>query len=334
MSSTPTSLWKDVRRWLPGVVISVVALIALFRLASWEDLSMAFAAIRPLNVTVAVILILVSLGTRAQAWRVLLEGRSSFSQAYFIVNAGYLLNNLFPLRAGELGRAVLMGRSAKVSPFHVLSTIVLERAFDLAMAAALLLATLPLALGMEWAKPVALVTLIAVLGGLAALYLVARYNQQVQAFLERLSQRWPFVQRYIIPRIGSLMKGLGALTHPKQFFLSVFWIAMSWVIWVCVYWIMMLPIAPEAPIWWAGFADGVLAMGIAIPSAPSALGVFEAALVGALSLLGVNPSAALAYAITMHLLQFVTTGILGFWGLAREGRSLSGVFSEIRIRGE
>jgi hypothetical protein len=65
-----------------------------------------------------------------------------------------------------------------VSPLHVLSTIVIERAFDLAMAAILLLTTLPLALGMAWARPVAIITLVVVISGLIALYLVARNNER------------------------------------------------------------------------------------------------------------------------------------------------------------
>ncbi|NMC79026.1 MAG: hypothetical protein GYA59_06675, partial [Chloroflexi bacterium] len=109
--STKKSLWRDVRRWLPGVLISVVALFALFRLASWQDLGMAFSTIQPLNLGVALCLTILSLGTRGLAWRVLLERKATLRQAFFVVNEGYLLNNLFPLRAGEFGRAVFMGKA-------------------------------------------------------------------------------------------------------------------------------------------------------------------------------------------------------------------------------
>lgn len=330
--NTDKSLWRDVRRWLPGVLISAVALFALFRLASWQDLGMAFSTIQPLNLGAALFLTIFSLGTRGLAWRVLLEKKATLRQAFFIVNEGYLLNNLFPLRAGEFGRAVLMGKTTGLGPLHVLSTIVIERAFDVAMAAGMLLATLPLALGMSWARPVAIVTLVLVAAGLALLYLMARYNQQVQEWLMRMGKRWPLVEKYIVPHLGSLLNGLRVLTRPSQFLQSLLWIAASWLLWVVIYYLMLLPIAPQAPFWWAAFADAVLALGIAIPSAPSAVGVFEAAMVGALTLVGVNTSAALAYAIMMHFLQFMVTAIFGFWGLAQERRSLSSLFAEISVR--
>jgi len=310
-------------------MISVVALFALFRLASWEGLSAAFSQVRLLNLAGAVLLTVLSLMTRARSWQILLNHRTTLRQAFFIINEGYLLNNLFPLRAGELGRAVFMGQASRLGPFHVLSTIIIERAFDLAMAAILLLTTLPLALGMDWARPVAIVTLIAVAIGLGVLYWMARSQEKVKVIVEKLGRRWPVIERLAAPRIGSLLDGLSALTSPAAFLSSLFWIAASWAMWVLIYYIMLIPIVPEAKLWWAAFADGVLALGIAVPSAPGALGVFEAALVGALTLLGVPTSSALAYAILMHFVQFVSTGLLGLWGLFSERRSLKGLFSEI-----
>lgn len=324
------SLWQDARRWLPGVLISGVALFVVFRVANWADLSLAFKNIQPLNLTIAVTITVLTLGTRAFAWRQLLEEKASFRDAFFIINEGYLLNNLFPLRMGEIGRAVFMGRAINLSPLHVLSTIVIERAFDLAMAAGLLLSTLPLALGMDWAKSTAWIILILVIMGLLVLFLMARYHVQVKGFIERVGKRWPWFERLALPRIGSLLNGLSALTQPSRFIGSLFWIFISWAGWVFTHFVMLRMIAPGAPFWWAAFVDGVLALGVAVPSAPAALGVFEASLVGALTLLGVNASTALAYAILMHFLNFVSTGVFGLIGLVLEGRSLTMLFADIR----
>lgn len=326
------SLWRDVRRWLPGVLISGVALFALFRMATWQDLTVAFKSIQLTNLLAALALTLVSLVVRSAAWQALLGGTPNLVQTFFIICQGYLLNNLFPLRAGEIGRAVFMGRAIGVSPFHILSTIVIERAFDLAMAAILLLSTLPLAIGAEWAKPVATVTLVLVVAGLAAMFLMARYAEKVHAWLFRIGQRWPAAQRIVLPRIDSMLDGLGALKSLNQFLKVTFWIVVSWGIWVLVYYVMLLPIAPQAPLWWAAFADAILALGAAIPSAPASLGVYEASMVAALSILGVAYSPALGYAVLMHFIQFATTAVLGFWGLARERRSLSSLFREARMQ--
>ena len=323
---------RAVLRWLPGVLISLVALFVVFRLASWEDLGPALARFRPVFILAGVVSTLLFLGIRAIAWRAILGGKASVIQTFWAINQGYLLNNIFPLRAGELGRAVLLGQAANLRAVHVLSSIIIERAFDLAIAAGLLLATLPLALGMAWARPVALLTLLLVIAGLVVLYVVSRNHDPVVRWVEKLGERWGVVRRVIVPQIRSLLEGLGTLSNARQFVLSIFWLGLSWLVAVTQYYIFILAIEPQAPYWWGAFTDGVLALGIAIPSAPAAIGTFEAAIVGALNVLGIDETSALAYAITLHFIQFVVTGILGLTALLRQGKSLGNFLRDLRVR--
>jgi hypothetical protein len=325
-------LWRSARRWLPGAIISLIALVTVFRLASWEDLKLAFTTIQPLNLLIAVVLLIVSIGTRAMAWRVLLNYRATFKQSFFIICEGYFLNYILPLRAGEIGRAVFMGETSGLGPFHVLSTIVIERAFDLAMASGLLLTTLPLVLGVSWARPVAIITMALVIIGLFALYLIARNSQKVHGWVSRLGKRWPLIQKWVVPSLDSLLEGLGTLTRLNQFLLTVFWILLSWILWVSIYFIMLQPVIPGFPFYRAMFMTGVLALGVAIPQAPGGLGVFEASVVATLAIFGVSPSVALAYALMMHFMQFVVDGTFGFIELVRSRNSISNLFEQIQIR--
>ena len=331
--TTRASLWREARRWLPGAIISVIALVILLTLSKWNwaDLIQSWRAFQWQTLAIIIGLNVFSLFVRAALWRTLLEERTTLTRSFFIINIGYILNNLFPLRMGEIGRAVFMGGATRLSPFHVLSTIVIERAFDLVMAAILVLSTLPLALGQDWMRPVATVTLVVVVGMLAVLFLMARYRERVHQISIRLGQRWRLVQKYIIPQVDALLEGLQALTNPRRFLLVLFWVVFNWSIWILMYYIGIRSMVQNAPLWWAMFADSLLALGVAIPSAPAALGVYEASMVAALSILGVAYTTALAYAFLMHFMQFVITGIFGFWGLAREGKSLSNLWAEIRM---
>jgi hypothetical protein len=60
------------------------------------------------------------------------------------------------------------------------------------------------------------------------------------------------------------------------------------------------------------------------------VGVFEAAIVGALALFGVDASVALAAAITAHLIQILVTGVLGTYALFKDGESLTGLYRRVR----
>jgi glycosyltransferase 2 family protein len=328
LNSSKNKFWKNASRWLPGVLISVVALFVVFRLSNWKDLGKAFLSVKPISFLFIVILTCIFLLFRAIAWRILLEKKVSIKQTFLTINIGYLLNNLFPLRAGEIGRALFLGQSSGLGMMRVLPTVVIERAFDLAFAAISLLITLPMALAMEWVRPVANTTLILVILGIGGLYLIARFDDKVHAWIIKVGKNWSLIDRYIIPQINSLLKGLSVLKNPKSFIASIFWIGCSWIIAYVVYFVVLVGMVPSAKFWWGIFTDAVLSMGIAIPSAPAALGVFEASLVGALAILGISNTSALAYAIIMHFMQFVTTGLIGFYALAREGKSIGKLFGE------
>ena len=322
MSSHKSSQFKSLLGWLPGLVISLVAVLIIIQLVNWADLGSSLRKFTPFYIAASVTLTLLFLGVRSIAWRSLLGGRAKISQTFWVINQGYLLNNLLPFRAGEVGRAILLGQSTGLGTAHVLSSIIIERAFDLIIAAMLLLTTLPLALGMAWARSAAVITLLFVSILILFLFMIANRQERVKKLVATVSTHWDWVHRKITPQINSLLNGLEALSNPRQFFISIFWLLLSWVIAVTQYFVLLLALDSSAKFWWGMFTDGVLALGIAIPSAPASLGTFEAAIVGALSVLKIDQTAALAYGVTVHFLQFLLTGILAVIGLTLQGQSL------------
>ena len=72
---------------------------------------------------------------RAQVWRTLLRNRPSYSDTFWTVGEGYLLNNFLPFRLGEIGRAFLLSRKSGMQFMEIFPTIVIERAMDLGYSA-------------------------------------------------------------------------------------------------------------------------------------------------------------------------------------------------------
>ncbi|MFN2126906.1 MAG: hypothetical protein ACK2TU_03515, partial [Anaerolineales bacterium] len=52
--------------------------------------------------------------------------------------------------------------------------------------------------------------------------------------------------------------------------------------------------------------------------------------VAALSAFNLDPSTALAYALTAHIFNFIVTGLIGSYGFAQEGETLAGLYNRIR----
>jgi uncharacterized protein (TIRG00374 family) len=269
---------------------------------------------------------LISMAARALAWQVILGGRASLLRMLAALNQGYLMNNLLPWRMGELGRAILLGRRPGLSPAMVLSSIVVERLFDMLLAVALLLALSPVAFGASWAPRAALVGGLAVILALGVLWLVLARPEAIEWMLRRLPGglgRWQGLWE-------NLRAGLASLRDARQLLAGFAWMVLSWALAGGEYWLVLRAFVPEAQATWALLALCVSLLGVAIPSAPGYIGVFEASAVAALAVFHVDSSLALGYALILHGLHFGTTTLLGAAALAGEGETLTGALRLIR----
>jgi uncharacterized protein (TIRG00374 family) len=327
---------KGIPNWLkivPGILFSVLAVFAVLKFVNPQDLRDAFSTVSIKFILAIAAMNVASLLLRGKAWQTILDGKIRFWDSFFGVSEGYFLNNILPFRAGEFGRSFFVGRKSGLGTFYTLSSIVIERAFDIAFAALLIVVTLPNLNGMEWAKPIAIVALVLVFIGMVCLFLLTRNKEKVLAWVGKLEGKSRFFD-VVVPMARNVIEGFSTIRRPSQFFLSLFWIALCWGVWVALYYLTVIQVLPGQPLWTGAFIASVLALGVAIPSAPAALGVFEAAVTGAVVLLGGTAGSAFGYALIVHLTHFVVVGILGMWGLARDQVSFSTLVNDVLKRRE
>ncbi len=266
---------------------------------------------------------------RGFVWRTLLRNKASYQDAFIKVNEGYLLNNILPFRLGEIGRAFLLGRKANIDFWQVVPSILIERALDLAFAAGIILSTLPFVIGIPWAKQAAIITGAIVLLGLAGVYFLAHNRQRALVWIDRAGQRWPMVSRLAGRRVVAFFDGLEIIRDGRLFLSALGWEALDWLVAVLQYYLFMRAFLPSPNLLWVVFALGVGALGIAAPSSPGAVGVFEIAFVGALAVFGVDASTSTAIALSIHFTSYIATGLIGGFGLYKDGESLSSLYNRL-----
>ena len=321
---------KDMKRWLPGAIISIVLIAAILY---FVDLGAMVEAVRHANFPLLLFAFLVGflwLLIRALVWRTLLRDRPSFSDVFWTIGEGYLLNNFLPFRLGELGRAFLLSRKTGMQFMEILPTIVIERATDLGYSAVVLLAALPYVVGAKGTERIGIIVGIVVLIGFVILYLLARYNQWAQDLFHRLSARWTPLQKFGGSFLESFFTGLGVLTDSWLFLRFLFWMTLNWAVAIFSYYLIIRAFFPQAQIVWGMFGLGAAAFGGAIPSLPGAVGTFEGAFGGAITLLTGDESTALAVALTGRLYNYINSGVIGGIGLLREGQTLSGIYQQLK----
>jgi glycosyltransferase 2 family protein len=323
------SLKSNWKRILPGLIISLAALVVVFSLI---DLRKLGEAIQKADVRFLVLGILsegVWLLVRGLVWRTLLQNKATYRQSFITINEGYLLNNILPFRLGELGRAFLIGRKAQLNFWRVIPSILIERALDLAIAVGIFMCTLPFVIGVSWAKQAALVIGIAVLVGLAVLYFVARNRERVLGWIDHTAARWSLVKKLTGRRVVAFFDGLGIITDGQLFVKALGWEGLNWLVAVLQYYLFLRAFFPSPSLLWVLFALGVGALGIAAPSSPGAIGVFEAVLVGALVVFGLEASPATAFALSVHFTSYIVTALIGGYGLYKDGESLSSLYTRL-----
>ena len=320
---------KNSKRWLPGALVSIALIAAILYYVDFGTMLDSIRAADYRLLAIATVLSFIWLFVRAKVWQTLLRDKPTYKDVLFSAGEGYLLNNFLPFRLGEIGRAFLLSRKSGMQFGEILPTIFIERSVDLAFSAAIFLAALPFVVGTKGSERIGIIVGVIVIIGLVVMYIVARNNQWALDLFHKLSARWPAIQKFGGSFLESFFAGLGVLTDGWLFLRFLFWMTLDWAIALVAYYLMILAYFPQAQWIWGLFILGAAAFGGAVPSLPGAVGTFEGAVAGALTLLANDQSTALAVALTARFYNYLNSGVIGGIGLLREGQTLSGVYHQL-----
>ena len=163
--------------------------------------------------------------------------------------------------------------------------------------------------------------------GLIAILLrnAERFISWIQSQLARFSR---LDQSRVERVLNDLKNGLKMAGGPRQ--LTIGWL-MSFAIWGAFFvfaYLVLIGLNINLPIPQM-IAISMLTLAVAPPSAPGTPGIYQATIVGALSLIaGLDLALMTTYAIMIHILQIFPLMFLGFWGLLRTNLSVRGLLRQ------
>lgn len=321
----------DWRRISLGVVISVGSLGIIFYFVDFQRFvdAVRLADYRLLLLGFGITLLW--LIVRGVVWRILLQDKVQYKAVFWTLNEGYMLNNILPFRLGEVGRAFLLSAKSILNFWEVLSSIVIERSLDLALAVGLLFITLPFVVGASWASQAALGVGVFILLLFIGLYFLAQYRDRALQLFQNMGTRWPFLMKLGGKAVPNFLNGLAVLTDTGRFLRAIGWMILNWALSIIQFYVVMSAFFANPETIWAAFAVAVAALGIAAPSSPGAVGVFELSIVGSLALFSLDPAIALAYALSLHVIQYLVIGVLGTYAFIKDGVSLLEIYQHARV---
>ena len=308
---------------LLGLAVSLVCGWLALRRVNLHDVADALRGARYVWLLPALAALAAGVLMRTERWRLLFtpEGRPSLGVTFWAYATGLFLNNVLPARAGEVARVLALNRETGIPRTQGLVTVVVERVFDLASLAILLLALVGFV--PHTATVVNLLVASGVILVLTALLVGVLAIARLRPHVARLIHRLPVVGGARGDRtINSLGRGLSTLRRRDLAAPVLAWSLASWLALGLSNW-LVLQAFPGIHAPWHAAVLALVTTNLAqvLPSSAGAIGVFEVAAKAALTAYGASDALALSYGLVLHAVNLVPYLVLGAFALGRIGLS-------------
>jgi len=240
--------------------------------------------------------------------------RYRFRECSTAILAGYVTNNIFPFRLGELVRIDLLARAGEISRGSTVAVVALERLLDLISFLMLFALVVPL-LAIDLSGDRRLAWLLgAIVGALLAMAWLTTNPSRFPRFVVFFSRPFsPRLQAWLFQKSQRFVDGLSALRSSRAVVEALsltFAIRLVGMLTIqCWLWAFGIELPLYAPLIVMVF----LSIGTMVPSSPGFIGTFHFSVAYALELLGVDPSTAASVAIAGHFMATVPWTIIGLF---------------------
>ncbi|HWQ13554.1 MAG TPA: lysylphosphatidylglycerol synthase transmembrane domain-containing protein [Roseiflexaceae bacterium] len=303
--------WK---LWL-GVAISAVFLWAALR---GLDLEHFWEVVRQANYWWLIPGVAVYFGAvwmRTWRWHFMLRHLKPIPTArlFPVVVIGYMGNNVYPARAGEVLRSYVLRRMEGVPISASLATVVLERLFDGLVMLLFVFATLPFAPLPPGYSALVSVFSALFLGALVVFLALAARPQRVgQVYTWLVDRLLPARLRPgVHGTFDRFVTGLQSLRSPKELVLIVLSSCAIWLTETLKYWFVMQAFPFEVSFLVLMLMTAVVNLATTLPSSPGYIGTFDLPGIAVLTAYGVGQALAASYTLVLHVALWLPITALG-----------------------
>jgi hypothetical protein len=251
-----------------------------------------------------------------------------------VVVIGYMGNNVYPARAGEVLRSYVLRRKENIPISVSLTTVLLERLFDGLVMLLFILATLPFA-----PLPAIYRTLVLIMSALFGVALVVFLF--VAARPARFEWRYTWLVDHLVPRMlrshvrglfDRFVEGLQALRSPRDVVLIFFCSALTWLVEAASYWLVLQAFPFSVSLAVILLLTAVINLFTTIPSTPGHVGTFDAPGIAILMQFGFARAMAAGFMLVLHVTLWLPITLLGAFYMLRESVSWSDIERAAQIK--
>jgi uncharacterized protein (TIRG00374 family) len=313
---------KSWRLWL-GLVISAIflyyALAGLELDRVWENVQAAnYWWLVP-----GVAVYFVAVWARTWRWHYLLRPLKpiSLTNLFPVVVIGYMGNNVYPARAGEVLRAYVLKRKEGVSVSASLATVLIERIFDGVTMLFFVFVALPFTPLPGWLRQTVVLSSVLFFGALLVFLAVAAAPNRAEQFYTWFIDRFvpAGFRRPVRGLADRFMTGLHSLRSPADVAMLFITSVVIWLTETVKYWFVMHGFSGlNVPFYALMLMTAVVNLATTIPSSPGYVGTFDTPGIEVLKVYGVAADLAASYTFVLHAALWLPITLLGFVYMGRE----------------
>ena len=316
-----------------GIVFSSLFLFLALRNVDFKSIASIYSRINPWSVAVLAVIIVVEIFLRGIRWRLLLRPikKVKLADTFRLEVIGLALNNILPLRLGEVGRATLGGNIMGIPFIACISTILVERMMDMISLFVVFIVASQV-VGVPWMEHLGNLSWLILAfpaGGLAVLVFLDELLAHSRTFSSALT-KFPRLDRIV----RQIALGAEALRNWKLA-LPIFALGFGvWFLDAVIYYLagMALGLTPALDYWHSLVLLCMVAAFCILPAVPGYWGTFESAMKWVLSGWGVPETSGVAFAGFVHITVYIVITGLGVIFLYQAGHSLKGIWRSLKER--
>lgn len=296
-----------------GFIVTIVLFWFLFRELDFKSFAGYIRSGNKLLISLGVLVYLSSFAVRAMRWKVLLSHIGSFKIRKLapVIVAGYAVNNVLPVRIGEIVRSAIAGKMFKINIPATFASVFVERVFDGLTIALILSATLFFYPFQENMKTLAWGA--SLLFALLFLFaLVSAFSSKPLEFVRFLRGKFPKFLSVFFDFAEKFLKGAASLDSWQKI-VATFSLSLGvWAFELAVYLLISAAFGVKIPFVGCLVMLCAANLGMLAAPTPAGLGVFQGAIVFALESFSVPYEQRMAVALILHAAQIVPTTVIGF----------------------
>lgn len=314
--------------WI-GILISGIFLFFALRGLKLQEVWQAVQGGKYIWLLPGIGVYFVGVWVRAWRWHYLLRPLKKIPTAamFPIVTIGYMGNNIYPARAGEVLRAMILKQRQDVPVSASLATIIVERVFDGLVMLAFVFLNLKELAGLTATsgfvgniQQLAFWGALAFIGAMAIFLLLASFPKFTEKWTLRLIQA--FLPERWQQKVGGValrfLTGLESLRSPKDTMMIFFTTFVIWLLETGKYWFVMHAFDFEVSFFALMLMNGIVNLTTTLPSAPGYIGTFDAPGIALLTAYGVAPEIAAGYTLVLHAALWLPITALGAYYYLRQ----------------